>query len=161
MLNIVILIIALIVMIIGLIGEVLPGVPGMILIWAAALTYGIIDQFQSIGLTTIILLIAIWLIASAVDHLATFLTAKKLGVSWWGIIGALLAGLFGLIFFNIIGFIIGSFLGAIIGEYWQKRQIFSAVKAGGGMLLGFVIATALKIGMAISMLAIFVLAIIF
>lgn len=161
MLNIIILIIALVVMIIGLIGEVLPGVPGMILIWVAALAYAISNHFQSIGLTTIILLIAIWLIASAVDHLATFLAAKKMGVSWWGIVGALLVGFAGLIFFNVIGLIIGSFLGAVIGEYWQKRQIFSAVKAGGGMLLGFVIATALKIGMAISMLAIFVLAIIF
>ena len=150
-----------IIMLIGLIGEILPVLPGMILIWLAALVYGIVDGFKDFSIYSLILMIIIWLIAAGMDLLAAWLTSRHLGVSWWGLGGGIIGFLIGLFFVNILVIILATAIGAFIGEYYKLRHAGHALKASAGALIGLAIGGAAKIVLAVLMILIFLLAVIF
>jgi uncharacterized protein YqgC (DUF456 family) len=145
----------LLVMVIGLIGEIVPVIPGMVLIWIAALVYAIIDRFQHLSPWTILILILIWLLATGIDWVVTWLTAKHVGVSWWGLGFSILGTIIGTIFFNFWGMMIGMVAGAIVGEYIYNREVWKSMQAGGAMVAGWILGSVLKLMMAISMILIF------
>lgn len=147
-------------MLIGLVGEVLPGVPGMILIWAGALLYAILTHFQQVGYVPVLFLIFIWLVAVLINYVFIWLTAKHLNISWWGLGGTVLGAIIGLIVGNILGFLIGATLGAFLGEYYFQRHALNALKISGAVILGYTIGSVLKIVLAVSMILIFILAVI-
>lgn len=153
--------VVLLVMLIGVIGEILPAIPGMILIWIAALVYALVDGFDRIGWWTIGLMIIIWLIASGIDWIATWVTAKKIGVSWWGLGLSVLGTIIGTIIFNFWGMIIGMIVGALVGEYIHKREIIKSLKAGGAVVVGFVFGGVIKLMMAMTMIFIFLVGVVF
>lgn len=151
---------ALLIMIVGVIGEILPAVPGMILIWVAALVYTIVDGFDRVGWWTIGLMILIWLIASGIDMIATWVTAKKIGVSWWGLGLSILGTIIGTIVFNFWGMLIGMIAGALIGEYIYHREIIKSLKAGAAVIIGHIFGGVLKLMMAMTMILIFLVGVV-
>lgn len=150
--------VVLIVMVVGLMGEILPAVPGMILIWVAALIYAIVDGFERVGWLAIVLMIIIWLMACGVDMIATWFTAKKIGVSWWGLGLSIFGTILGLIIFNFWGMLIGMVLGALVGEYIYHRNMLKSLKAGGAVILGSIFGGVIKLAMAGLMILIFLIA---
>ncbi len=159
-LEIILVVAVLLVMLVGLIGEILPAIPGMFLIWVAALVYAIIDKFEHLGVSTLILLILIWLIALGIDWIVTWLTAKKVGVSWWGLGFSLLGTVLGVIIFSFWGMIAGMVAGAVIGEYIHKREVVKSFQAGGAVVFGWVFGGVVKLLMAVSMIIIFLIAVV-
>lgn len=125
------------IMAVGVIGSVVPALPGSSLVLAAILLWGVLTGFSKIGIALGVA-IAVLILSTTVDFLATFWGAKKAGVSRWGQIGAmvgLVAVIFGLlppalvVGGPIIGLLIGPFLGALIGEFLYRRNIKQALKA--------------------------------
>lgn len=150
-------VVATLMVVVGLIGIVLPALPGSLLIFAGLLLAAWADGFARVGAWP---LVAIGLIAVAsyfVDFAATALGAKKLGASPRAMIGAGLGTLLGL-FLGLPGIIIGPFLGAVVGELTTHRDLAKAGKAGLAAWIGFAIGTAVKVGLAFLMVAIFLLA---
>lgn len=161
MLNFIILLLVLGMMLIGLVGEILPGIPGIILIWVAALVYGIFDNFQHISWLTIILLVILWLFAASCDYFIHYLTAKHFQISWWGLLLSIATGLVGLFYFQILGLIIGSIVGGCIGEWIAKRAWLKAIKAGIVAFLAIILSGVIKITLALLMIFIFIGSLIF
>ena len=155
--------IALVAMLIGLAGTVLPALPGVALIWIAALLYAIADGFTNLtpwGFGAITVLAALglasdFLLAQAGSHMA--------GASWQalaagialGAVGSLL-GLFVGGVGAVPGGIIGTLLGIFIVEYRYRKDWVEALKAGGGWLAGCVVSLGVQLILALVMVAIFV-----
>ena len=57
-----------------------------------------------------------------------------------------------------IGLFVGPFAGALIGEYLHERNLGKATKVGLGTWLGIVLGVALKLGLAMAMIAVFAVA---
>lgn len=159
--HIILFIVAILIMLVGLAGEVLPGVPGGILILLSALLYGTLTGFSQFGVFTILVLVFIWLIAVLINYVFVWLTSRHLGISWYGLAGAIMGAILGLFLANILGLLIGATLGSFIVEYIYQRHAVNALKACGGVVIGFVIGSVLKIVLAITMILVFVLAVIF
>src|SRR5215217_2886508 len=75
--------ITLIVMLVGLAGSVLPGLPGVPLIFISALVYAIVTDFEVVGGLTIVLLGVFAAIALVLDFVATAYGARRFGASNW------------------------------------------------------------------------------
>jgi len=150
-------VIAVILVLVGIVGSVIPIVPGAPLVFCGFLIAAWADNFQSVGWITLTILGFLTLLSLGVDVLASILGAKRVGASNMAIAGAAIGALVG-IFFGIAGLFVGPFLGAVIGEYATRGDWSEAGKVGVASWLGFVLGTAVKLGLIFTMLGIFIIA---
>ncbi|QLE55284.1 DUF456 domain-containing protein [Nostoc sp. TCL26-01] len=152
------------VMIVGVIGAVVPAIPGTSLILIAIIIWGIVSSsFAAIKIPLVVTVIVL-ILSIGVDFLAGYLGAKQAGASKWGQIGAfvgLILGFFGLLpalpFGGpLLGILLGPLLGAIIGEYIYRRELWLAVKAGIGIVVGTLVGNLIQGVLAIAAVAVFI-----
>jgi uncharacterized protein YqgC (DUF456 family) len=146
--------------IVGLVGVVMPALPGHMLILGGLILGAWADGFAHVGVWTLVIIGLIAVSSYAIDFVAVALGAKHLGASTRAMTGAALGTLLGL-FVGLPGVIIGPFLGAVIGELTVNRDVGRAGKAGLAAWIGFAIGTAVKVGLAFLMIAIFLAALVF
>ena len=144
---------------VGLLGVVLPALPGTVLIFAGLLLAAWAENFTRVGFGTLALIGAIGAASYGVDFAAAALGTRRLGASRRAMVGAGLGTISGL-FFGLPGIILGPFVGAVLGELSAHRDLVRAGRAGVAAWIGFAIGTAVKVGIAFLMIAIFLAALI-
>jgi uncharacterized protein len=150
-------VLAIILVIAGVIGVVVPAMPGTLLVFLGLLTAAWADGFQKVGVVTVVILGLLTLLSYGIDFLATYLGVKKVGASGWSILGGSLGMLIGL-FFGVPGILFGPFIGALVAEWFVKKDLRQAGKAGLGSWLGLLLGTLLKLAVVFMMIGVFVLA---
>lgn len=138
----------------GVAGLVLPALPGVVLVFIGLLLAAWAEGFQAIGWGTLFILAVLTVLALLSDVLATALGAKRVGASGLAIVGSMIGTIVGL-FFGLIGIILGPFVGAVIGEYFARRDVVQAGRAGFGTWAGIILGTAVKLALVLSMIAVF------
>ncbi len=152
----IVLVLALLVMVVGLIGTVLPVIPGTILIFLSALGFAFVEGFQTVGWPTLIALGVLALVATTADIWASSVGAKVGGASGWSVLAGMIGGLIGFLVLSLVGAIIGAILGVLLTEIVRLGDWRKALKAGGGWAIGWALATVVQVGIALTMVAIFV-----
>lgn len=155
-LDSIVLVLALLVMVVGLIGTVLPVIPGTVLIFLSALGYALVEGFQTVGWPTLAVLGVLALVATTADLWASSIGAKVGGASGWSVLGGMIGGLIGFLVLSLVGAIIGAILGVLLTELVRLGDWRKALKAGGGWAIGWALATVVQVGIALTMVAIFV-----
>ena len=175
--------ITLAVMLIGLAGSVVPGLPGVPLIFLSALVYAILTDFEVVGGLVIALLGVFAAIAFVADFAATTYGARRFGASNWGTVGGAIGGivgaLAGALFFGIgalFGLILGTIGGVFVGEYLRRREgrpaeegippeaqpgrwdWRRASRAAGGVLIGYMVSVVTQGVLGLLSVIVFVLA---
>lgn len=158
--EILLLSITIIIFLIGISGIVLPAIPGLPVVWAGILFYGIMTDFAEVTPMILVITGVLTLFGVGLEFLANVLGAKTFGASWFGLVGAFIGGVLGIMFFFIPGLFIGSFIGAFLGEYLRYKKTHSAIKAGVGTVLGIIFGTITKIIILFFILGVFILALI-
>jgi hypothetical protein len=139
---------------VGVLGSVLPGLPGVPLVFAGLVVAAWADDFQRVGWIVLILLGLMTLASFAIDFVATSLGAKRVGATKLAIAGALLGTLVG-VFMGLPGLILGPFLGAVAGELISHGKIEQAGRAGLATWVGLLFGTLAKLALAFTMLGVF------
>jgi len=147
-------------LIIGALGTFLPVLPGLPLMAVVILIYGWWEQFQNVDAALIIVTLVLTVLGSLLDYLAGPYTAKRVGASKWGILGAVLGTIIGLLALGPLGLLIGPFAGAFVGEILEGRQLAQASKVGLASLLGTLAGSLLKFAFALTILVMFFLRVI-
>jgi uncharacterized protein YqgC (DUF456 family) len=142
---------------VGLAGLVLPALPGMPLVLVGLALAAWADGFTRIGVATVIAIAALAVLGTVFDYLAGVLGARRAGASRWGLVGAVVGLLAGLPL-GLIGLVVGPVAGAMAFEYAKDTDIRRAARAGAGVLIGFILGTALKYAVAMTMVGLAVLA---
>lgn len=150
-------VLAVLLIVVGFAGTVLPALPGVPLIFGGVLLAAWIDDFQRIGGWTIGVLAVLAVIGIAVDYVAAALSAKRVGASRQGIIGAAIGTIAG-IFTGLWGLLFMPLVGAAIGEYLAHKDALRAGKVGIATWFGLLIGTAVKIAVAFTMVGVAVAA---
>jgi len=139
---------------VGVLGSVLPGLPGVPLVFAGLVVAAWADDFQRVGWIVLILLGLMTLASFVIDFVATSLGAKRVGATKLAIAGALLGTLVG-VFMGLPGLILGPFLGAVAGELISHGKIEQAGRAGLATWVGLLFGTLAKLALAFTMLGVF------
>jgi uncharacterized protein YqgC (DUF456 family) len=147
-------------MAVGLAGLVLPVIPGTPLLFAGFWLAAWIDGYAKVGGVTLAVLGVLALLAWAVDYVAAAAGVKRVGASGKAVAGALIGAVLGLAG-GLVGLVVGPIVGAAVGEWIARRDPQQALRAGLAAGLGFVIAAAAKLGLAVAMLAVFAAAYLF
>ncbi len=154
---------ALIAMLVGLAGTILPALPGIALIWLAALIYAIATGFATLTPLAFAAITILAIVGLAADFFLTQAATRFSGASW----PAMLAGVIGGIAGMVLGFFVGGIgagpggiIGALVGvigvEYLHRKDLRAAVKAGGGWLAGCLASRFMQFLIALAMVAVFV-----
>jgi hypothetical protein len=133
-------------MAVGLAGVVLPFVPGLPIIWGAALLYGFITDFGSVGWTAMVaitLLVTVGMVASIVlpDRAGAAAGASRST--------RLFAGLLGLIGFfvvPVVGFPLFACLGVLLAQYRETDDWQGAIDSTIAVLKGFGVGLLAELG---------------
>lgn len=144
-------------MAIGLTGAALPALPGTPLIFFGAWLIAWWGEYTIINGGTMLALAFLAAAGFVADIVASGLGAKQVGASNLALLGATIGSLVG-IFFALPGMIIGPFVGACIGEYAHQRSLRKAASVGIGTWIGLLVGTALKVAIAVTMIATFAIA---
>ncbi len=158
-----ILFVTLFTMMIGLIFTVVPPIPGTLIIWAAAIFYGLALEWEQLGWFTFGLLTFFMILGLVIDVAAGHVGAKMGGASCLAIfIGAVLGLILGLLISLIGTPILGCFaglvgmVGGILWIEWRQRGDWDrAVKATKGYVAGSLAGIAARVASGIVMLGIF------
>jgi uncharacterized protein YqgC (DUF456 family) len=167
-------------MVVGLLGSVLPGLPGVTLIFLSALVYAALTDFRTVGATILVVLFLFAAIALVADFVATSYGARRFGASNWGTAGGAIGGiagaLVGLLFLGIgslFGLILGTIAGVFLGEYLKRRRQGQqepgstrsdwrrATHAAGGVLVGYLASAVIQGLLGLASVIVFVLAVLY
>ncbi len=147
-------VLALILMLVGLLGAVLPALPGTPLIFAVAMGHRLIVGVSGAQTWVLVTLGGFAVLALAADFAASYLGAKKLGATRWGMVGAVVGGVVGL-FFGPVGILTGPFVGAFLLECVSGREWRESVRAGAGATLGLLVGAVGKLACGMGMILLF------
>ena len=173
--------ITLAVMLLGLLGTVLPGLPGVSVIFAAAVVYAYLTDFEFVGAAVLILLGFFAALAFLAGILGTTFGARRSGASWAGTLGGIVGGLSGLlagsVFFGIgavFGLLAGAAGGVFLGEYLREERRAArngstgtghdwqrTARAAGGVVAGYAVGAVVQVVFGLLSAAAFVLALVY
>ncbi len=158
--EILLFIVVLIVMIIGLAGVILPVLPGIPLIFGAAVLYGILTRFEEINLHLILIFAGMTAFGLIVDYLANYLSVRRMGGGKAGAIGAVVGLMVG-IWFGLVWIIILPFLLAVAFELIAGKEGRQALTAGFGAFVGLLFGGLTRFIIGCVMIGLFVWAVLF
>ncbi len=126
-----------VIMVVGLFGLIIPIFPGIVVIWLAALGYGVISGFNLLGWIIFALITIIMVSGSTVDNVLMNARAHKEGASCFTLVLGMVAGILGTIFFPPFGGLIAAPLVVWLIEYLRLRDLNKAFASLRGMAIGF------------------------
>ena len=124
-------------MLVGLFGLIVPIFPGIFVMWLAALGYGLLQGFGTLGTVLFVIITLLMLAGTVVDNVLMGAGARRGGASWASIIVAMIAGVLGTIIFPPIGGLIAAPLAVYLLEYQRLRDSQKAWQALRGLAFGW------------------------
>lgn len=137
-------------------GLIYPIIPSVIFILAGFLAYGLILSFDELTWLFWVIEGLFIILLFAADTIANLVGVKRFGGSRAGMWGSTVGLLVGPFVIPVAGIIAGPFIGAVLAELLVTRSGFrQSIKTGIGSLVGFFTSVAVKGGVMILMIAIF------
>ncbi len=124
-------------MLVGLLGLVVPLFPGIVVIWAAALGYGLASGFNTTGIVIFVIITILMLAGTTVDNVLMGVGARQGGASWLSLGAALVAGVAGTLLFPPVGGLIATPLAVLLVEYLRNRDWRKTWIAVRGLAVGW------------------------
>jgi uncharacterized protein YqgC (DUF456 family) len=125
---------ALTAMLVGLV--VIPFLPGLVIIWVAALGYGMASGFGVLGWVMFVIITLLMLAGSILDNVLMGTSAHKEGAPWWVILLAMIAAIAGNFALPVIGGILAALLVLFLIEWLRLNDWRKALSSMRGMLIG-------------------------
>jgi uncharacterized protein YqgC (DUF456 family) len=139
-------------MLVGLFGLIIPIFPGILIMWLAALVYGLLTGFGTLGVVLFVILTLLMIAGEVVDNVLMGMGARKGGASWFSIGAAIVAGVLGTIIFPPIGGLIAAPLAVYLLEYQRLRDTQKAWLALRGLLFGWGTSFFVRFGIGLVMM---------
>jgi uncharacterized protein YqgC (DUF456 family) len=129
--------IALVLMGVGLL--VIPILPGLAIIWIAALGYGLAVGFSTLGWVMFSIITVLFVAGSIADNLLMGARAHKEGAPWWAVLAALAAAVIGsfVIPIPILGGILAALGVLFLIEWLRLKEPRQALASMRGMMVGY------------------------
>jgi len=140
------------VMLIGLSGLLTTIIPGLAIIWVAALVYFIVTGFSTGSIILFVVMTILTVVGSLLDNVIMGAKARQSGASWLAIGVALLAGVVGTLMFPPFGGLVAALLGLFVMEYLRLRDPKLAFDSAKNMAAGCGWAVLLRFGIGMIMI---------
>ncbi len=123
--------ITLVVMLFGLFGLIVPILPGLVIVWVAALGYGIFAGFDKLGWVMFTIITVLMILGELAEHVLMGTHAHKEGAPWWVVLIMLALAIAGNFVVPILGGILAGLL-ALFGIEWLRskdaKKVFASMR---------------------------------
>jgi uncharacterized protein len=140
------------VMAVGLIGTFLPLVPGLPLIWGAALAYGLLDGFGGVGWVAMAVITLLLVAGTVAKIVLPHRRASAVGVPRSSLVVAAVAAVIGFFAIPVVGLPLGGAAGLVAAEYRRTRDWASAWRSTKSAIVGFGYGALLELGAGMAMI---------
>jgi hypothetical protein len=123
-------------MITGLLGLMVPFFPGVTVIWAFCIVYGIIFGFGGAGIWLIALITLLAVFGWVADNVLMSAKARQSGAHWLSILVAFIVGFIASILITPVGGIIAALAGIFLVEYAYEKDAEAALATMQGFFSG-------------------------
>ena len=138
-------------MLVGLFGLIIPIFPGNVVMWLAALVYGLIFGFGRLGGIMFAVITLLMLVAVSVDNVLMGAKAREEGADWGSIVLALIAGVLGTMLLPPIGGLIAAPVVLYLAEFQRRRDAEEAKNVVKALLTGWGLAFLVRFGLGVVM----------
>ena len=140
-------------MIIGLFGLVIPIFPGNVVMWIAALIYGLLFGFGPWGWALFGLITLLMIAAVLADNFLMGAKARERGAAWGSILLALGAGVVGTFVFPPLGGLIAAPVVLYLAEFYRLGDSAETLEIVKALLTGWGLAFVVRFGLGLVMFA--------
>jgi uncharacterized protein YqgC (DUF456 family) len=140
-------------MLVGLFGLIIPIFPGNVVMWLAALVYGLVFGFGRAGIILFAIITVLMLAAVLADNVLMGAKAREKGADWNSIILALIAGVIGTIIVPPIGGIIAAPVVLYLMEYRRLGNQKEALEVVKALLTGWGLAFIVRFLLGVLMIS--------
>ena len=141
-------------MAVGVVGTVVPVVPGLALVWAAALVYGVRAGFGAVGVVAFTIITGLALAGIVTGYLMPQRAAARSGAArssmWLGVVLALV----GFFVVPLVGVVLGGVVGVFLGELVRTRDPTAAWRSTAATIKGFGVAVVVQVAIGLAMVAV-------
>lgn len=146
--------ITLIIMAVGLVGLIVPIFPGITVIWLAALGYGVVTGFSTLGWVLFAVITVLLIVGVTIDNVLMGAKARKEGAAWSSLALGWLAGILGTILLPPLGGIIAAPLVVLLLEYLRQRDFNKALASLRGLAIGWGVSFVVRFFVGLAMIGI-------
>jgi uncharacterized protein YqgC (DUF456 family) len=139
-------------MLIGLVGLVVPIFPGLVVIWLAALIYGLLTGFSTIAWVMFAIMTVLMIIGNVADNLMMGKKALDNGAAWSSIVIGYVAGFVVSIFLTPVAGLAAAPLALFGAEYYRLKDRNKAIEVTKAMMIGFGWAFVIRFGIGMVMI---------
>ena len=136
----------------GLAGTIIPVLPGILLMWAGVVGYGLVAGFDTVAIVAIAVVTVLAVISVVLGVVLPKQAADAAGASkrsqWAAVLGAII----GFFVIPVIGVIIGAVVGIAVSEYDDKNDWGAAWQSTKGVLTGMGLAALAQFGIGVIIL---------
>ena len=138
-------------MAVGIAGTLVPLLPGLALVWAAGLAYGLVEGFGRVGVVAFTVMTLLALAGALAGWAVPQRAAGKAGAArtsmWLAVTGAVV-GFFAI---PVVGAVIGALLGLYLGELGRTGDAASAWRTTRATVIGFGLGAIVQCAVAVLM----------
>jgi uncharacterized protein YqgC (DUF456 family) len=138
-------------MAVGAVGTLVPVLPGLALVWAAALAYGLAEGFETAGTVAFVLITALAALGTVAGWVIPARVAGSAGASRTSILLGVVAAVVGFFVIPVVGLAVGGVAGVYVGELQRTGDSAAAWRATRATLVGFGWAAAVQFLAALAM----------
>jgi hypothetical protein len=136
-------------MLIGLVGLIIPVFPGTFVMWLAALAFGVVNGFNTLGIIMFVIITLIFLGSTVADEVMMGLTAHKEGAAWTSLALGMIAGIIGTLLLPPIGGMIAGLVMLYLAEFIRTNSWGGALRSVRGVVLGWGLGVVARVFMGI------------
>lgn len=140
------------VMVFGLVGTVVPIWPGVVVVWAAALVYGLVDGFGPVGAASFVVITLLGVAGTVAQVVLPTRGGAKAGASLRTLGIAALGAVVGAILLPALGLPIGALVGVWLSELTQVGDAAEAWRRTLAVLRGFGFGILVEFGVGTAMI---------
>lgn len=145
-------VLAAIAMAIGLAGTIVPVLPGLTVVWAAALIYGLVVGFGVGGAAVMAALTALLIVSFGTGLLIPKRLADGADVGRWSQLIALVGAVVGFFVVPVVGLVLGALIGLFLAEYANHRTAPAAWAATVAVAKGFGLSALVDLALGVVMI---------
>jgi uncharacterized protein YqgC (DUF456 family) len=143
-----------VVLVVGLCGVVIPVLPGLLLMWGAAIAYGFAVGWSTTGVAAMVVLTAAVAVSAAASVVVPRRAAAGGGASGWAQLGGLVGAVVGFFVIPVVGVVVGALLGVFAVELGRQGDRHAAWEATVATARGFGVAVLIDLAIGLVMLAV-------
>lgn len=140
-------------MVVGVVGTVLPFIPGLPIVWAAALVYGLVAGFGAVGWVAFAAITILALVGMVLGFTLPHQRLGRSGAPKSTVLVGLIVGVIGFFLIPVVGLPLGAIMGVYAAERLRTGDGHAAWASTKNLIVGFGLGAAVQVGAGLAMIA--------